>query len=114
MSEPFYPREVVASRLAISTATLLRYESRGLVHARQSTLDGSGEDVGYGPVEVRRLWTIVTFQRDLGINLAGVEVILRLRDQIDDTQGHLDRLARNLRTLADLDAEGSEMDADFR
>ena len=111
MSEPFYPREVVASKLSISTATLLRYESRGLIHAKQG---GSGEVVGYGPVEVRRLWMIVTFQRDLGINLAGVEVILRLRDQIDDAQAHLHRLARNLQGLVDLDAEASEMDADFR
>ena len=111
MSEPFYPRDLVASRLATSTATLLRYESRGLVHAIRHP---QGEVVGYGPVEVRRLWTIVSFQRDLGINLAGVEVILRLRDQIEATNGHLDRLARNLRTLADLDSVEGETDAEFR
>lgn len=110
MSESFYPREVVAARLAVSTATLLRYEGRGLVRAVRQ---GAGAE-GYGPGEVRRLWTIVTFQRDLGINLAGVEVILRLRDQLDATHGRLGRLARELGALADLDAEGPEMDAEFR
>ena len=111
MSESFYPREVVAARLAVSTATLLRYEGRGLVRAVRQQEAGAE---GYGPVEVRRIWTIVTFQRDLGINLAGVEVILRLRDQLDATHGRLGRLARDLGALADLDAEGDEMDADFR
>ena len=67
MSEPFFPRELVAARLAISTATLLRYEGRGLVRA----VPAEGEVMGYGPIEVRRLWTIVSFQRDLGIDLAG-------------------------------------------
>ena len=109
MSESFYSRELVAERLAISTATLLRYESRGLVQVIQ----GDGQSPGYGPGEVRRLWTIVTFQRDLGINLAGVEVILRLRDQMDATHAHLDRLARNLQILADRDADGDEIDGEL-
>lgn len=114
MSESFFPRDLVASQLAVTTETLLRYESRGLVRAVEQPRSGLGEVVGYGPVEVRRLWTIVTFQRDLGINLAGVEVILRLRDQIVEANDHLDRLARNLQTLADLDSGEAEQDADFR
>ena len=105
MSEPYYPRDVVAQRLAVAPATLLRYESRGLVQVTEQ---------GYGPTEVRRVWTIVTFQRDLGINLAGVEVILRLRDQLDATHHHLGRLARDLRSLADLDADGPLTDAESR
>ena len=110
MNESIYPREVVAARLAVSTATLLRYESRGLVRAVAAE---PGQHAGYGPGEVRRLWTIVTFQRDLGINLAGVEVILRLRDQLDATHAHLDRLARDLRTVADQDGDGPELDGEL-
>ena len=105
MSASFYPRELVAERLAVSTATLLRYESRGLVRVTER---------GYAPVEVRRVWSIVTLQRDLGINLAGVEVILRLRDQIDATHHHLGRIARDLQILADLDADGPLTDAEFQ
>ena len=103
MSQPFYTRAEVAERLAITPAMLVRYEGRGLIRAVEQA-DGAG----YTPVEVRRLWTIVTFQRDLGINLAGIEVILRLRDQLAATHDHLGRLARDLQALADeapIDAE---------
>ena len=43
----------------------------------------------------------MTFQRDLGINLAGIEVILRLRDHMESTQDRLDRLAQALRETLD-------------
>jgi MerR family transcriptional regulator, heat shock protein HspR len=89
----FWPRECVAQEFTVSTTTLLRWEGRGLVKAVRS-----GDLEGYGPAEIRRLWTILTFQRDLGINLAGIEVILRLRDVIQTTHAHLDDLARTLRS----------------
>ena len=92
MEPSILPRDLVAHHLSISTRTLLRYESRGLVQAVRQ-----GDVEGYGPSVIRRLWTILTFQRDLGINLAGVEVILRLRDQMNSTSARLDRLARTLR-----------------
>jgi MerR family transcriptional regulator/heat shock protein HspR len=99
MEPSILPRDLVARHLSISTKTLLRYESRGLVHAVRQ-----GDVEGYGPAEIRRVWTILTFQRDLGINLAGVEVILRLRDQMNSTCSRLDRLARLLRET--LEEEG--------
>ena len=99
-----WPREHVAEKLTVSTSTLLRWEARGLVKAvRQGDLEG------YGPVEIRRVWTILSFHRDLGINLAGIEVILRLRDEMAATHARLDRLARVLQ--ADLD-EPDELDVD--
>src|SRR5947209_19870535 len=91
MNPTILPRDHVAHHFAVSTTTLLRYEGRGLVQAVRQ-----GDVEGYGPAEIRRLWTILTFQRDLGINLAGVEVILRLRDQMNSTRERLDRLARLL------------------
>ncbi len=96
MRTSIFTRDHVARELSVSTATLLRYEGRGLV---LSVREGDVE--GYGPAEIRRLWTILTFQRDLGINLAGVEVILRLREQIDATRSRLDRLAGELRDALD-------------
>ncbi len=95
-SQAFWPRERVAEQFTISTATLLRWEGRGLVQAVRN-----GDLEGYGPVEIRRVWTILTFQRDLGINLAGVEVILRLRDEILATHARLDELAKALRSTLD-------------
>jgi MerR family transcriptional regulator, heat shock protein HspR len=99
MEPSILPRDLVARHLSISTKTLLRYESRGLVQPVRQ-----GEVEGYGPAEIRRVWTILTYQRDLGINLAGVEVILRLRDQVTSTRDRLDRLARSFREA--LEEEG--------
>ena len=79
MTRPIIPRDLVARQLAISPKALVRYEQLGLVRV---THDGQAE--GYEPSQVRRLWTIMSFQRDLGINLAGVEVILRLCDQMTE------------------------------
>ncbi len=77
MSERIIPREHAANSLSVTTRVLLRYESLGLVHTLRE-----GEIEGYGPSEIRRLWTIVSLQRDLGVNLAGVEAVLKLRDHI--------------------------------
>jgi MerR family transcriptional regulator/heat shock protein HspR len=97
------PREQVAENLAIAPRLLIRYEARGLV---QAVSDGVVE--GYAPAEVRRIWTILSFQRDLGINLAGVEAILKLRDHLAEVHGRLDALAQELRALleAEHDAGG--------
>jgi MerR family transcriptional regulator/heat shock protein HspR len=100
------PRDEVAEKLAIAPAVLIRYEARGLVHAARE-----GDVEGYSPAEVRRIWTILTFQRDLGINLAGVETILKLRDHMAQMHRRLDSFARELSELIDRDS-GSDSDSD--
>jgi MerR family transcriptional regulator/heat shock protein HspR len=97
MSQPIIPREQVARELAVSVRRLAVYESHGLIRAvRQGGVEG------YGPEEVRRVWSIVSYQRDLGINLAGVEAVLKLRDHLGAVHRRLDALARDLReALAD-------------
>lgn len=91
MNPAIIPREQVAANLSVPTRVLIRYEARGLIHAVR---EGGVE--GYAPAEVRRIWTVLSFQRDLGINLAGVEVILRLHDQLAEVHHHLNLLAREL------------------
>lgn len=100
MSEPIITREQVAENFAISTTLLVRYEARGLVHALRE-----GPVEGYSPAEVRRLWTIVSLQRDLGVNLAGVEAILRLRAHLDDLHRRLGTLAEDLREAVEAGRE---------
>src|SRR3954462_1241380 len=104
MRPPIIPREQVAEHLAVPTRLLIRYEARGLVRAGRE-----GPVIGYEPAEVRRLWTILSLQRDLGINLAGVEAILRLRAHLDELHQKLDALAVRIREA--LEAE-IEADAD--
>ena len=100
MIEPFFPRDQVARQFVVETRVLLRYEARGLLRAVKS-----GDAEGYGPGEVRRLWSILSLQRDLGVNLAGVEAILRLRAHIADLHGRLGALADDLRAALEADLE---------
>lgn len=100
MSRPIIPREQVAQHLAVPARLLILYESRGLVH---SVSDEGVE--GYEPTEIRRLWTIVSCQRDLGINLAGVEAVLKLRDELASVHRHLHALARDLRSALEEEPE---------
>jgi MerR family transcriptional regulator, heat shock protein HspR len=106
MTQRIIPRDRVAREMAISRTALVRYESLGLVRAVH---EGSVE--GYEPAQIRRLWTIVSFQRDLGINLAGVEVILRLFDHLSDVNGRVKHLAEELRALLDADEFTSAADS---
>jgi MerR family transcriptional regulator/heat shock protein HspR len=89
---PLIPREQVAEHLAVTMTALVRLEARGLVHVVRV-----GDVEGYEPAEVRRLWTILSLQRDLGVNLAGVEAILKLQAHVEALYRRLDLLAHDLR-----------------
>jgi MerR family transcriptional regulator/heat shock protein HspR len=94
MRPAIIPREQVAEQLSVSPRVLVRYEARGLVQVARA-----GGIEGYEPAQIRRLWTIVTLQRDLGINLAGVEAVLKLRAQMSQLHRQLGRLAQELREI---------------
>ena len=94
------PREEAAERLSVPVRVLVRYEARGLVHPVRA-----GAVEGYGPAEIRRLWSILTYQRDLGINLAGVEALLRLRDHMAEVHRQVGQLAADLRLIVDAEHE---------
>jgi MerR family transcriptional regulator/heat shock protein HspR len=104
MNRPIISRDDVSSKLAIPPQVLARYERLGLVRV---THEGSLE--GYEPSQVRRLWTITSFQRDLGVNLAGVEVILRLYDQMAEIHGRLGTLARELSEICETQESAGSM-----
>ena len=92
MTRPIIPRDLVARELSVSPRILLRYEAMGLVRVARE-----GPEEGYEPAQIRRLWTIVSFQRELGVNLAGVEVILRLFDRLADVHRRVGGLAEEIR-----------------
>jgi MerR family transcriptional regulator/heat shock protein HspR len=98
MTRRIIPREIVARELSVSIKALARYESLGLVRAMH---DGPLE--GYEPAQIRRLWSIVSYQRDMGVNLAGVEVILQLVDNFSQVRRRVDVLARQLQTALEDD-----------
>lgn len=90
------PREEVARQFGVSTALLSQYEARGLLR-----VVSQGNLQGYDPSELRRVWTVLSLQRDAGINLAGVECVLRLRDQFDALHAQMNAVANRLRALID-------------
>ncbi len=96
MTPTIYPRDHVARQLAVPVTMLRVTRPPG-----SSAWCGRGDVEGYGPAEIRRVWTIVSCQRDLGINLAGVEAVLKLRDHLTDVHRHLDLLATRLRQALD-------------
>lgn len=83
----------VAERFEIHPQTLRLYEREGLIHPARSR----GNTRLYDEETLARLETILTLTRDLGVNLAGVEVILNLREQLKSMQLELDRLLEQVR-----------------
>ena len=80
----------VSERFGIHPQTLRLYEREGLINPARS----AGNTRLYDEETLERLEQILTLTRDLGVNLAGVEVILRLQDQMDTMQQEVDRLLR--------------------
>jgi MerR family transcriptional regulator/heat shock protein HspR len=78
----------VAERFDIHPQTLRLYEREGLISPPRS----KGNTRLYDERTLDRLETILTLTRDLGVNLAGVEVILNMREQMETMQVEVDRL----------------------
>jgi len=94
--EPRYVMiSVVAESYGIHPQTLRLYERHGLIQPARS----AGNTRLYDETAIRRLESILTLTRDLGVNLAGVEVILGLRDQLAALEGEVARLADELGRL---------------
>jgi MerR family transcriptional regulator/heat shock protein HspR len=79
----------VAHRYTIHPQTLRLYEREGLLRPTRSV----GNTRLYDDATCQRLEFILTLTRDLGVNLAGVEVILNMKDQIDALHTEVERLA---------------------
>lgn len=79
-TERLYRGEVVAELLRLSPAVLRRYERHGLVRPRRL-----GRARAYSEAELRRLRRIRRLTVDMGVNLAGVEIILRLVERLETT-----------------------------
>jgi MerR family transcriptional regulator/heat shock protein HspR len=78
----------VAERFDIHPQTLRLYEREGLITPERS----AGHTRLYDEGTLKRLETILALTRDLGVNLAGVEVILNMRERMESMQVEVDRL----------------------
>lgn len=87
---------VVAERFGVHPQTLRLYEREGLICPPRS----SGNTRLYDRDTVERLEMILTLTRDLGVNLAGVEVVLDLRARLSRMEGEVERLMEAFRSVA--------------
>jgi len=71
---------IIAERYNIHPQTLRLYEREGLIKPART----AGNTRLYGEDEIKKLEMILTLTRDLGVNLAGVEVVLKLARMMAD------------------------------
>jgi len=87
-----YMISVVADMFEIHPQTLRAYEREGLV--RPSRTEGNTRL--YSDEDLERIDLILRLTKDLGVNLAGVEVILNMRDRMADLRGRMDELLQQV------------------
>ena len=80
--EPVYLISVVATMLDIHPQTLRQYEREGLVEPSRT----QGRMRLYSQRDIERMKLILRLTRQMGVNLAGVDLVLQLKEQIDEMQ----------------------------
>lgn len=89
---PLYLIGVVADMLRIHPQTLRLYERQGLIRPSRTV----GRTRMYSAEDVDDIRRILRLTRDLGVNLAGVEIILKMRRQMLMMQEELEELASHV------------------
>jgi MerR family transcriptional regulator/heat shock protein HspR len=94
-SEPCFVISVAARMLGVHAQTLRYYEKVGLIEPSRSR----GNIRLYSQMDIERLRQIKTMMNDLGVNLAGVEVILRLSERIAEMERQMSVMEREIKRL---------------
>jgi MerR family transcriptional regulator, heat shock protein HspR len=92
-AHPRYMISVAAELVGMHPQTLRIYEAKGLVRPKRTP----GNTRLYSEADLDRLRLIQRLTTELGLNLAGVEVVLRLQDEVNRLRRRLDRLEREAR-----------------
>jgi MerR family transcriptional regulator/heat shock protein HspR len=94
-SNPRYVISVAARMIGIEAHTLRYYERLGLVQPERS----SGNIRLYSEEDVERLRYIKALMSDCGVNLAGVEVALKLMQRMKDMQQQLEEMEKRIKMV---------------
>jgi MerR family transcriptional regulator/heat shock protein HspR len=100
--EPVYLISVVAKVLEIHPQTLRQYEREGLVAPSRT----DGKMRLYSQMDIDRIKLILRLTRELGVNLAGVDVVLQLKEKMDELESTIDELRVE---LANVTQKGSSI-----
>src|SRR4051794_23282611 len=93
-SRAAYMISAVAERYEIHPQTLRLYEREGLLAPSRS----DGNTRLYTDDDLDRLEVILKLTRELGVNLAGVEIILNMREKMSEMQSQMEEFVRQLNT----------------
>jgi MerR family transcriptional regulator/heat shock protein HspR len=94
-NEPCYVISIAARMIGVQVHTLRYYERIGIIEPSRS----QGNIRLYSERDVALLRRIKTLMDDLGVNLAGVEVILRMSQRVAELQGQVKELESELQKL---------------
>ncbi len=95
--EPCYVISVAARMIGVHAQTLRYYERAGLLAPSRSR----GRIRLYSQSDINRLRQIQSLINDLGLNLAGVEVMLRMNERIRRMEAEMERMRSELQRLRD-------------
>jgi MerR family transcriptional regulator/heat shock protein HspR len=90
---PRYMISVAAELVGMHPQTLRMYEQKGLVQPKRT----AGNTRLYSEADLARLRLIQKLTTELGLNLAGVEAVLDLEEQLQRMQSRMERLERDMR-----------------
>jgi MerR family transcriptional regulator/heat shock protein HspR len=93
----------VAELYQVHPQTLRLYERQGLLQPLRS----DGNTRLYADDDLRKLEIILTLTRELGVNLAGVEVILHMREKMEQMQVQVEEMFEFVRDQASFALDGS-------
>ncbi len=90
---PIYMISVAADLVGMHPQTLRMYETKGLVRPQRTP----GGTRLYSEADIERLRIVQRLTSELGLNLAGVELALRLEDELRKAHAQVERLQQQLR-----------------
>lgn len=93
--KPVFMISVVAEMLDIHPQTLRLYEREGLVVPKRT----DGNTRLYSQDDIDKLRRVLSLTRELGVNLAGVEVILSMRQKMEQLQEAVEQLVQYVQQL---------------
>ena len=94
-SEPVYSIRIAARLVGLHVQTLRYYERNGLVEPQRSR----GNVRYYSDTDVARIQKVKSLIDELGVNLAGAEVIIRMTRQMAEMEAHIRDLEARLDTI---------------
>ena len=92
-TKPLYMIGVVAEMLKVHPQTLRFYEKKGLVRPGRT----EGQTRMYSDEDLEEVARLLRLTRDLGVNLAGVEIVLKMRRRMIDMQKQIEDLLAYVR-----------------